>query len=117
MAAAPGGEEGGDGGQDEAARLGVTLAPLSQELRAQFELPPEVSGLAILAVEPESRAADAGLVSGDVIVEAGGQPVGDAADITDALTAAEADGQLMLLRVFRGGSHQFLAVPLSENEG
>jgi len=117
MAAAPGGEGGGEEGQDEATRLGVTLAPLSQELRAQFELPPEVSGLAILAVEPESRAADAGLVSGDVIVEAGGQPVGDAADITDALTAAEAEGQPMLLRVFRGGSHQFLAVPLSENEG
>jgi len=115
MAAAPG-AEGGEP-ESEATRLGVALAPLSEEIRSRFGLPPEVSGLAIVSVERGSLAAEAGLVEGDVIVEAGGQPVEDASAITEALITAEAGDQPLLLRIFRRGSHQFLAVPLLENEG
>jgi len=69
------------------------------------------------SVERGSLAAEAGLVEGDVIVEAGGQSVEDASAITEALITAEAGDQPLLLRIFRRGSHQFLAVPLLENEG
>jgi serine protease Do len=96
----------------EGARLGVSVEPLSPDLRAQLGISDAVEGLAISAVRPGSPAAEAGLGRGDVIVEAGGAPVADAAALGAAASAAEDEGRPLLLRVLRNGSYTFLAVPL-----
>jgi len=98
--------------EDDGARLGVSVAPLSPELRAQLGLPETVDGLAVSAVQPGSPAAEAGLMRGDVVVEAAGEPVQEVEALREAASAAEEEGRPLLLRVFRDGSYSFRAVNL-----
>lgn len=81
-------------------RLGVGLlpvelpAPLSREGRAGE------AGLVIAAVERGSPADGAGLLVGDVLLGASGEPVEDAESLLDALSRA---GDAVRLRLARGG--------------
>jgi serine protease Do len=60
-------------------------------------------------VSPVSRAADAGLRSGDVIQEVNHQPVKTVKDFSQAVGASTKDAPVLLL-VDREGSTMFLAV-------
>lgn len=98
-------------------KLGAGVAAITPELRAQFGLPDNVAGLVVVDVSRDGAAATAGLRRGDVIVEAGGEPVADVAAIRTALDAAQEAGRPALLRVFRDGAYRFVAVPLASSEG
>jgi serine protease Do len=80
-------------------RLGVALAPprAARKLRAAVGLP-ERDGLLVHGVEPDSPAAAAGLEAGDLLVAAGGRPLGGFDDLFDALEG----GGPLLLTVVRG---------------
>jgi serine protease Do len=80
-------------------RLGVALAPprAARKLRAAVGLP-ERDGLLVRGVEPGSPAAAAGLEPGDLLVAAGGRPLGGFDDLFDALEAASS----LVLTVVRG---------------
>ena len=95
-----------DGG-DHAA-LGVTVAPLTPELAARAGLDRSAKGLLIQDVDPDSRAAEAGLRPRDVIQEANRAPV----DSVDALRAAvkQAGDHPVLLLVSREGKDLFVTV-------
>jgi serine protease Do len=97
-------------------RIGVAVAPLTPEIRAQLGVPNDVDGLVVQSVEPGSPAAQAGLRGGDVILEAAGEPVEDVDALRDAVASAAEDGGSMLLRIFRQGSFAFLNVTLGEGE-
>ena len=101
--------------EDDDPRLGTTLSPLSADLRAQLQVPGDVDGLVITQVTEASAADRAGLVQGDVIIEAGGQPATNAEVARDALEAAQENDRPLLLRIFRNGNFMFVAVNLTEN--
>lgn len=84
--------------------LGLTLAPASS-LGAGRE------GVVIAEVEPDGAAAKSGLKQGDIILDAGGQPVTRPADVASALAAVRKDGRrALLLRVKSGDNTRFVAV-------
>ena len=93
----------------ESALQGVTVENLTPELVQQLRLPAATKGAVVDEVSPDSRAADAGLQSGDVIQEVNHQPVKTVKDFAQAVTASKKDAPVLLL-VDRNGSTMFLAV-------
>lgn len=95
--------------------LGLTLRPVTEEDAAQLGLEPGAGGLAIVGVDPVSEAATKGLVEGDVITEAGQQPVTRLSDLEDRITEArDAGRKSLLLLVRRGGDPRFVALSVEE---
>jgi serine protease Do len=83
-------------------RLGVALAPphVARRLRAAVGLDPR-DGVLIREVADASPAASAGLQRGDLVMAAGGAPVGSVDDLLAAVDAVGEDG-VLALRVVRG---------------
>jgi Do/DeqQ family serine protease len=88
--------------------LGVQVTPLTPELAVRAGLPRDQRGLIVQDVAAESRAADAGLRAGDVILEANRQPV-DSVDALRTQVRAVTDRPLLLL-VHRDGRELFITV-------
>src|SRR4051812_7249072 len=88
--------------------LGVAVAPLTPELAERAKLPKGAEGVVVQQVNPEGRAADAGIQPGDVILEVNRKPVGSINDLRSAL-ARSADRPTLLL-VSREGNTQFVTV-------
>ena len=69
----------------------------------------------IVAVMPDSPAAERGLEAGDIIVDAGGKEVGAPADVAAALDGATSAGRKsVLLRVKSNQSVRFVALPVKK---
>jgi serine protease Do len=92
----------------EQGALGVSVAPLTPELAARYKLPRNVKGLVVEDVDPDGRAADAGIQPGDVIEQVNRQPV----ESVDELRAAiqKSTDRPVLLLVNRQGSGLFVTV-------
>ncbi|PZO63782.1 MAG: serine protease [Paracoccus denitrificans] len=109
------GSSDGSGGQTEdgALTLGMSLSPLTPEVAAQLELPRDAEGLVVQSVDPESAAADRGLAPGDLIVQAGQQPVTTVSQMDARITEArDAGRKSLLLLIRRGGEPRFVALPI-----
>ncbi|WP_232818573.1 S1C family serine protease [Exiguobacterium flavidum] len=83
--------------------LGVSLQDVSAfpsgYLEEQINLPnSQTTGVVILAVEPDSPAADAGLQSGDVIISIDGKKVESFADVKTALVKSDGTVDVEFLR-------------------
>jgi serine protease Do len=89
-------------------RLGVAVAPahVARRLRRSVGLP-DRDGILIRGVEEGSPAEAAGVEAGDLIVSAGGRPIGDADDLHDALQALSTPFEL---GVVRGADEKTLTV-------
>ncbi len=86
------------------ARLGVTVADLTPDVRQQFNVPGQVEGAVIENVQPGSPAEDAGLAAGNVILEINRQPVKDADSFVNQVHAAPPDKDILLLVWADGGA-------------
>ncbi len=85
--------------------LGLSLAPASSIAGAGKD------GVVVADIDPEGVAAQKGLRSGDVILEAAGKSVSRPSDITAALEGAKKDGhKAVLLRVKSGDSVRYVAL-------
>jgi serine protease Do len=86
----------------ERPRLGVGIAPswLGRRMRRAVGLP-EREGVLVRDVEDDSPAEQAGIVEGDLIVEAGGRPIREPDDVYEALGDVAPDATLSL-RIVRG---------------
>jgi len=93
--------------------IGVTLQPVDQELAKSFGLGPNMRGIAITGVEPNSPGAKAGLQQGDVVTEVNGVPVDEPGSLR-VQVAGMAPGTDVHLKVFRGGSYKNVTVTLAE---
>lgn len=62
--------------------LGVSISNLTPELRAKYSIPKDLSGVAIISVEPGSIAEKNGFAVGDVIVSFDGKTVGNVEELT-----------------------------------
>src|SRR5690606_10219078 len=108
----------GSGKVDSAAEatsdvMGMTLAPLTPEIAAELGMSRDMKGLVVQSVDPSGAAADKGLVAGDVITEAGQQPVAALADLEARIKEArEAGRKSILVMVRRAGEPRFVALPV-----
>jgi serine protease Do len=103
--------------EPEERRYGLALAPLTPEIRSRLGLGTDVeSGAVVTDIEKGGVADAAGLSAGDVVVEVNQQPVTGPAEVIEQLEKARGDGQNnLLLRILRGESHIFVALPVVTN--
>jgi S1-C subfamily serine protease len=94
--------------EDDKAALGVAVAPLTPQLAERAGLPRDAKGVMIQSVNPNGRAADAGLQEGDVIVEVNRHGVQSVDDLRGALR--KAGDKPTLLLVSREGHQSFITV-------
>jgi serine protease Do len=103
---AKGPQPGKDGAmpQSEIGALGLSVAPAMQG--------PGEGGLAIVEVRPEGRAADVGLVRGDILLTANGADLFSPDGLEAALRSAKAAGKKHALTLIqRGPTQVFVALP------
>jgi len=103
----------GDGNDDERdgdskTALGVSVTPLTPDLADRVRAPKNAHGLFVEDVNPDGRAADAGIQPGDIIQEADRQPVKTVEDLRAA--AHRAANKPLLLLVNRQGNDIFVTV-------
>jgi serine protease Do len=81
-------------------RFGVSVAPVAE-------------GVVVTSVDPDGPAADQGLASGDVILQADGRKIAGAVDLRNTIDAAQKAGKrAVLMRVRSGDGIKFVALPL-----
>jgi serine protease Do len=102
-------EQAAVGEHSESGLEGVSVSSLTPETAQQLKLPETTKGVVVDEVSPASRAAEAGLQSGDVIQEVNHQAVKTVKDFSQAVSASKKDAPVLLL-VDREGSTMFLAV-------
>jgi serine protease Do len=91
---------------------GVGVADLDPQLRREFNVPSKVQGVIVTDVEPNSKAAEAGLQPGDVIQEINRQPVRTAEDAIRMTQNPES--RKTLLRIWNQRGTRYLVVDESE---
>nr|WP_085629450.1 Do family serine endopeptidase [Marivita cryptomonadis] len=97
--------------------MGLTLSPLTAEIREQLELPETAKGLAVMDVDETSEAFEKGLRAGDVITEAGQAQVVALTDLEERIAEAqEAGRKSILLLVRRAGDPRFVALTIAEDQ-
>ncbi|WP_108855921.1 Do family serine endopeptidase [Aliiroseovarius pelagivivens] len=95
--------------------LGMSLAPLDDSTREALGLNPGEEGLAVLDIDEDTEAFEKGIRAGDVISEAGQQPVTSIEDLEASLEVARDGGRKsVLLLVRREGNPRFVALSLEE---
>jgi Do/DeqQ family serine protease len=99
-----------DPGEDGTA-LGVAVVPLTPQTASRMGLPADTHGLVVQDVNPDSRAAGAGLQPGDVIEEINNRPLTSAADLRTQLHTASERPALLLIS--RDGKEFFLTARAS----
>jgi serine protease Do len=87
--------------------LGLTLAPASGIAGAGNE------GVVVVEIDPNSRAAESGLQTGDIVLDVGRHAVKTPADVGKAVDEARAQSKrAILMRIKRGDANSFVAVPI-----
>jgi len=96
--------EGGGGG----GHYGLTVSPLTPDVARQLGVRAKL-GLVVDDVAPASAASDAGIRSGDVIVEVNHKPVSNVTQFQEAVNSSSDRPALLLLN--RQGNDLFVALP------
>ncbi|UYV37762.1 Do family serine endopeptidase [Rhodobacteraceae bacterium D3-12] len=114
--AVPAAQQGGDKGKEEPKEkvvLGMTLVPLTSEMRAQMDLKDSDEGLVVREIDEASEAFEKGLRAGDLITEAGQQKVKALTDLDARIAEAKDAGRKsLLLLVRRAGDPRFVAISI-----
>jgi Do/DeqQ family serine protease len=96
-------------GEADKAALGVSVAPLTPELANRLGIKDrDAKGVVIQGVNPDGRAADAGLQPGDVIEQVNRTPVETVEELRSAVT--KAGDRPILLLINRDGVNTFVTV-------
>jgi len=102
------GAEDRDNSGSDAPRLGLMLAPAGKVAGGGGE------GVVVTGVDPDGRAADHGIKTGDVILDVGGKTVSTPADVRKALADARTDKKrTVLMRMKSGDATRFVAIPIA----
>ena len=94
-------------------KWGLHLQDLNPQIAGQLGLKSD-QGVVVVGVQPGSRAAEAGVHQGDVILEINQQPISSVADLMAKINGSKAQDQLLLLVQRQNGK---LFIPLLENLG
>jgi serine protease Do len=95
--------------------LGLSIAPLTEELRNQYGISKSIEGVVITEVKPDSPAAQKDVKAGDVIVEVTQEKVKQPQDVKARLLAVKKSGRRSILFLLSDakGELRFVAVPTS----
>ena len=95
--------------------LGMTLTPLTDELRAELGLGDGLAGIVVKEIDEASGAFEKGLRVGDVITEAGQKPVVRPEDLQAQIDEGRDGGRRsILLLVRRGADPRFVALSIDK---
>ncbi len=126
----PADEGADDSAKSAGVRLGVLVASLTPGMAEAMNLPEGQEGVIIQQVEPDSPAADAGLlggqeplsvegaevmIGGDIVTAIDGVPVTNPQELADALSDYE-PGDEITINLLRNGEGKSLEVILGESE-
>ena len=89
--------------------IGILLGPVTDEVRAQIDLP-EDQGILVRQVVPDSPAAKAGIERFDIVLSANDKPVVDGRDLMEFVEQAGDSGGKLTLDVLRRGVHHSIAI-------
>ena len=91
--------------------LGISLAPLGQAARKEFNLADDVDGVIITNVDPDSDASEKQIRPGNVIVEVNQEKVGSPEDVATQVEKAQKDGRKsVLMLVNQSGALRFVVI-------
>jgi serine protease Do len=96
--------------ESEKGKWGLKLHDLNSQIEEQFGFKAE-QGVAVVGIEPDSAAAEAGIRQGDVIVEVNRKPVASVDDVKQQISQAKDKDRLLLLVQRDGGKFY---VPLEQ---
>jgi serine protease Do len=93
--------------------LGMSLAPLTDDLRERLDIEQGVTGAVVLKVDPNGSAAEQGIRRGDILMKAGREVIDSPRDLEKALAKAKKSGRGSVpVLVRRGDVQQFMSVPV-----
>lgn len=118
MARANAGDGDDEGAIEPSEVLGLSLSPISPELRERYQLNDAVQGVVITTVEAGSSAEEKRIQAGDVIVEVGQEKVGKPADVASRVEDLKKEGRRSALLLLSGkdGELRFVAVRIEDVE-
>lgn len=97
------------------AELGITVQPITDELRTQFQLAPSAKGVVITEVVAGSPAAAENLRAGDVVAEVNQEEVKTPGEVASKVAKVKQEGKKsVLLLVDRQGDLRFVALRFPE---
>ena len=100
------------------AAVGLTVVPLTQEARLQFNVPKDLRGALVSEIATGSPAEAAGLHAGDVVLAVGTRAVSTPPEAIAAIRdSLKASPQALALRIFRGGHTLFVVVKTGNKPG
>ena len=91
--------------EPETAFFGMQVRPADDEMAARAGVESD-RGLVVVALQPDSEAAQKGLRTGDVLLEAGGETLTDVDDLQAAIDDAREDGRSAILVLVQNASGQ-----------
>jgi len=92
--------------------LGLSLAALSDEVRAQMKLPDDQAGVVVVDVHPFSKAAEQGMETGDVILKVHRARVASVREFWSKVDQARSERQSRILLLIRSADEErWVAVP------
>jgi serine protease Do len=95
--------------------LGLSLSEISPELREQYQLGDDASGVVVTEVAPDGPASEKGLQAGDVIVEVDQKSVSSPADVAQKVKEARDNGyRVVTLLIYRNGDFQWVALRIDK---
>jgi serine protease Do len=108
----PGGEKAPDVKPVETKVLGMKLAELNDENRKKFGIAPEIKGVVIAEVDPNSTAAEKQIAAGEVITEVAQEAVSKPEDVTKKIEALKKEGRknALLMVASKTGELKFVTV-------
>lgn len=110
------GESPADEPSETSSMLGMTLAPMSDELREKYTIAEDVEGVVVTEVEAGSDAAEKRITAGDVIVEVAQEAVKAPADIRARVQTLKEEGRRLALLLISNaqGEVRFIPVPIED---
>jgi serine protease Do len=92
---------------------GITLSNITDQIRTQMELDPDIDGLLVSNVEAGSDAEAKGIQNGDIIIKSGKKSISVPMDLREEIESAIlSNRKSILLLIYRDGSRRFIALTL-----
>ncbi len=96
---------------------GMTLQPLTEDIRQRFDISKDTQGVLVVDVNPKSSAAEKGIRAGDIIMEISQEEVKTPQNIVDYLKKAEKENRKSaLLLINRDGESRYVSIKLIPEE-